>query len=74
MKIAELHVYQIDIRLINGPYVMSGATLDALDSTVVELVTDTGLKGYGEPAPQARPTSPSTRWAPGPRSPKWLPI
>ena len=27
---------------------MSGATLDRLDSTVVEPVTDTGLKGYGE--------------------------
>ena len=55
MKIAELHVYRIDIRLTNGPYVMSGATLDTLDSTVVELVTDTGLKGYGETCP-AGPT------------------
>ena len=55
MKIAALHVYQIDIRLINGPYVMSGAKLYAVDSTVVELVTDTGLKGYGETCP-AGPT------------------
>lgn len=55
MKIAELHVYRIDIRLTNGPYVMSGATLDALDSTVVEMVTDTGLRGYGETCP-AGPT------------------
>ena len=42
MKIAELHVYRIDIRLTNGPYVMSGATLDTLDSTAKMLV---GAKG-----------------------------
>ena len=51
MKIAELHVYRIDLRLISGPYIMSGARLDTVDSTVVELVTDTGLKGYGETCP-----------------------
>ena len=55
MKIAELHVYQVDIPLTEGPYIMSGARLDALDSTVVELVTDTGLEGYGETCP-AGPT------------------
>ena len=51
MKIAELHVYHVDIRLVHGPYIMSGARIDALDSTVVELVTNTGLKGYGETCP-----------------------
>ena len=55
MKIAELHVYRIELRLTNGPYVMAGARLDAVDSTIVELVTDTGLKGYGETCP-AGPT------------------
>ena len=30
---------------------MSGASLESVDSTVVELVTDTGLKGYGETCP-----------------------
>ena len=51
MKIAELHVHRIDLPIRNGPYVMSGASLESVDSTVVELVTDTGLKAYGETCP-----------------------
>ncbi len=51
MKIAELHVHRIDLRIRTGSYVMSGASLEAVDSTVVELVTDTGLKAYGETCP-----------------------
>ena len=51
MKITELHVYGVDLHIANGPYVMSGSSLERVDSTIVELVTDTGLKAYGETCP-----------------------
>ena len=51
MKITELHIYQIDLHVADGPYIMSSASVEALDSTVVELVTDTGLRAYGETCP-----------------------
>ena len=51
MKIRELHVYRVDLPIANGPYVMSGSSLERVDSTIVELVTDTGLRAYGETCP-----------------------
>ena len=51
MKISEIHIYQIDLPVKSGLYVMGGLTIPTLDSTVVELITDTGLKGYGETCP-----------------------
>lgn len=51
MKIAEIHIYQIDLPVKNGPYTYSGGALYEVDSTIVELVTDTGLKAYGECCP-----------------------
>ncbi len=51
MKITEIHVYQHDLPVKNGPYKMANAWVDALDTTIVQLVTDTGLKGYGETCP-----------------------
>ena len=51
MRITEIHLYAIDLPVINGPYVMSGALVSKLDSTVVEVVTDSGLVGFGETCP-----------------------
>lgn len=51
MKIAEIHIYQIDLPVKNGPYTSSDGDLYEVDSTVVELVTDSGLKAYGECCP-----------------------
>ena len=50
MRISELHVYQKDLQL-NQPYTMAGTELLALDSTIVKLVTDNGLVGWGETCP-----------------------
>ncbi len=51
MKLTEIHVYQIDLPVRDGPYTMSGIEVHELDSTVVRIVTSTGLQGYGEVCP-----------------------
>lgn len=51
MKITEIHVYQIDLPVLNGPYTYSGNEVYAMDSTVVELVCDNKLRGFGECCP-----------------------
>ncbi|MEE4278344.1 MAG: cis-3-hydroxy-L-proline dehydratase [Halieaceae bacterium] len=52
MKITEIRVYQVDLPLAEGRYTWSdGRHVDVFDSTVVELVTDEGLLGYGEVCP-----------------------
>ena len=51
MKLAELHIYQHDLPTKGGPYTMSGATITQLDTTIVKLVSDTGLVGWGETCP-----------------------
>ena len=51
MKIVEIHLYQVDLPVVGGTYRMARASVDALVSTIVEIETDTGLKGYGETCP-----------------------
>ena len=50
-KIAELHVYRCALPVARPPYRMALAEVTALDTTLVEIVTDTGLVGYGETCP-----------------------
>ena len=52
MRISEVHVYQKDLPVKGGSYrTAKSGDLYALDSTIVELVTDAGLRGYGETVP-----------------------
>ncbi len=51
MKITQIHVYQVALPVKNGSYTYSGGGVDELDSTIVEIVCDNGLKGYGECCP-----------------------
>jgi L-alanine-DL-glutamate epimerase-like enolase superfamily enzyme len=52
VKISEIRVYQVDLPLVEGRYSWSeGKYVEVFDSTVVELVTDDGLFGYGEVCP-----------------------
>ncbi|WP_264214066.1 mandelate racemase/muconate lactonizing enzyme family protein [Leisingera thetidis] len=51
MKIAEIHIYQHDLPVKNGPYTMANAEVWALDTTLVKLVADNGLTGWGETCP-----------------------
>ncbi|NVK14572.1 MAG: mandelate racemase/muconate lactonizing enzyme family protein [Rhodobacteraceae bacterium] len=52
MKITQLTVYQVDLPLKEGRYSWSkGNYVDVFDSTVLEITTDEGLKGYAECCP-----------------------
>ena len=52
MKIVAIRAYQVDLPLVEGRYAWaSGKFVETFDSTVVEIVTDTGLCGYGEICP-----------------------
>ena len=51
MRIAEIHVYQVDLPLNGKIYRMSEGSFTTLDSTVVEIVSDTGISGWGETCP-----------------------
>ena len=51
MKISEIHIYQKQQAIVDGPYVMSTMTLTSIDATIIKLVTDTGIVGWGEVTP-----------------------
>lgn len=51
MKITEIHIYRHDLPVQNGPYAMANAKVWALDTTLVKIVADTGLVGWGETCP-----------------------
>lgn len=51
MKITEIHVYAHDLPVRGGPYTMANAEVWSLDTTLVKLVTDAGLVGWGETCP-----------------------
>lgn len=52
MKISAIRAYQVDLPLVEGRYSWSeGKFVEVFDSTVVELITDDGLSGYGEVCP-----------------------
>lgn len=51
MRIAEVHVYQVDLPMRGGRYRMSEGSYATLDSTVVQVVSDTGVSGWGETCP-----------------------
>ncbi|MEI6527751.1 MAG: mandelate racemase, partial [Planctomycetota bacterium] len=52
MKIKEIRVYQVDLPLHEVTYKWSGGkSVDVFDSTVVAVVTDAGMIGWGESCP-----------------------
>ena len=52
MKISALNVHQVDLPLKEGRYSWSkGNFVEVFDSTVLEIVTDEGLKGHSECCP-----------------------
>ena len=51
MKITEIHIYAHALPVKDGPYRMASTAVWSLDSTLVKLVTDTGLVGWGETCP-----------------------
>lgn len=51
MRINEIHVYRHCLPTIGGAYRMARAKVTELETTIVEIVTDSGLVGYGETCP-----------------------
>lgn len=51
MKIKTIHIYQHALPIKGKPYTMARTTLTKLDTTIVEIVTNTGLVGFGETCP-----------------------
>ena len=50
-EIKEIHIYQHDLPVKNGPYTMANAEVWALDSTLVRIVASDGTEGWGETCP-----------------------
>lgn len=51
MEIREIHIYQHDLPVRDGPYVMANASVWSLDTTLVRLVAEDGTAGWGETCP-----------------------
>lgn len=51
MKISEIHIHSHDLPVKNGPYVMASGEVWSLKTTLVKLVADNGLVGWGETCP-----------------------
>lgn len=51
MRISAIHVYQRDLAVVGKPYRMSRTAVTSLDTTIVEIVTEGGVTGYGETCP-----------------------
>jgi 4-hydroxyproline betaine 2-epimerase len=51
VRVAEVHVYQVDLPITGKGYRMSEGSYSELDSTVIELVSDAGVSGWGEICP-----------------------
>lgn len=51
MRIKEFHIYHHDLPVKNGPYTMSHGPVWSLETTLVQLVTEAGVDGWGEVCP-----------------------
>ena len=51
MRISEIHIYQHDLPVIGGAYRMARTSVSTLDTTIVEIITENGIIGYGETCP-----------------------
>ncbi len=51
MRIAEIHMYEMELPVTGKLYRLSLGSYAALDSTIVEVVSDTGRSGWGETCP-----------------------
>src|SRR4051794_29465668 len=51
MRIKEIRVYGKLLEAKGGAYRMASATVEHLDTTIVEIVADNGLSGWGETCP-----------------------
>ncbi|MFT5137002.1 MAG: L-alanine-DL-glutamate epimerase-like enolase superfamily enzyme [Arenicella sp.] len=59
MKISKIFIYQHELPVKNGPYTMANAQVYSLTTTVVKLVSECGLEGWGETCPVGATYAPS---------------
>lgn len=59
MKVAKIFIYQHELPVRNGPYTMANAKVYSLTTTLVKLVTECGLEGWGETCPVGPTYAPS---------------
>lgn len=50
-RIAEVHLFQYDLPVKNGPYRIASGNVHSLTTTLVKLVADDGTVGWGETCP-----------------------
>jgi len=51
MRISEIHIYQHDLPVVGGEFRTSQTSMASFDTTIIEIVTENGLVGYGETCP-----------------------
>ncbi|TIV26211.1 MAG: mandelate racemase, partial [Mesorhizobium sp.] len=51
MRIERINVYSAQLPVRGGVYRMASADVEALDSSLVEIITNDGLTGWGETCP-----------------------
>ncbi len=51
VKIKQIHIFQHDLEVQNGPYTMANSTLWAMDTTLVKIIMENGIFGWGETCP-----------------------
>lgn len=51
MQVREIRVYRRSLPVIGGPFRIATGDITALDSTLVQLISDDGLDGWGETCP-----------------------
>ena len=61
MRIAEIHLFQYELPVTNGPYRIASGEVWSLTTTLVKLVAEDGTAGWGETCPVG-PTYAEARW------------
>lgn len=51
MRIAEVHLFQHTLPVLNGPYRIASSVVSSLTTTIVKVVSETGIVGWGETCP-----------------------
>ncbi len=59
MRIVEIHAYVLDLPVEDGPYRIASSVVWSLQTTLVKIVADNGLIGWGETCPVGPTYAPS---------------
>ncbi len=51
MKISQIDIYAYPLPVRNGPYTMAGSEIRSVDTTLIRIICDNGIVGWGETCP-----------------------